>query len=408
MTVDRPTIHTADWVVPVSCPPLKNGGIVLIEKTIAAVGEAARLQQLYPGAQIKDHPQSLLTPALVNGHIHLELSHLQALTKTSPVTSFTGWITDLLALRDELGADGESVRSVAQETAITQYRLGVEVIVDVGNTMIGHNLLEIFPGTLLPFKEYLGLAASTFEKTHHRLQQEPASVRCSAHAPYSTHPRLLQRIKARANELGHIFPIHVAEPVAEGEMIREGRGEMVDFIRQRGFWDHSFQPRGQGGSINYLYDLGVLDEQTLCVHSIHVSDEEMHIFAGQGVKICLCPGSNQFLHTGTAPLPRYLDHGILPALGTDSLASNPALSLWREMRILAQTFPEVEHAALFRMATLGGAEAVGMARYFGSLEPGKSGNVLKIPLREELTTAEQVYHHLVQKGEEVPPQRLIQ
>ncbi|NLX19801.1 MAG: amidohydrolase family protein [Desulfobulbus sp.] len=408
MTAVTPTLHTADWVVPVSCPPLKNGGVVLIGESIAAVGEIARLRQLYPEARIQDHPRTLLTPALVNGHIHLELSHLHRLTETPNVPGFTGWITDLLRLRDELAVKGVSAALAAEQTALAQYRLGVEVMADIGNTMIGHNLLEVFPGNLLPHKEYLGLAAYTLEKNLRHLQQEPVSVHCSAHAPYSTHPRLLQCIKERARNFGHIFPIHTAEPEAEGEMIREGRGEMVDFIRRRGFWGDSFQPRNQGGSISYLYDLGVLDEETLCVHSIHVSDEEMRIIAGQGVKICLCPGSNQFLNTGTAPLPQYLDHGILPALGTDSLASNPVLSLWREMRILSLTFPEIEHAAIFRMATLSGAEALKMDRYYGSLDPGKNGNLLMIPVREELTTEKQVYSHLVQNGEETFPRRLFQ
>ena len=403
------TIHSAPWVVPVTRSPLRNGGVALANGAIVAVGEVARLQQEYPQADIIDHPHALLTPALINGHIHLELSHLAALAKAPLATTFTGWIIRLLALRDSLGADGERAEAVARETVISQYNQGVEVMADIGNTSIGRTVTASFPGgVLFTHREYLGLAECTLDKNCQRLHQEPPSTRCSAHAPYSTHPRLIQRIKARANDLGHVFPIHTAEPAAEGEMIRQGRGEMVDFIRQRGFWDQSFQPRGSGGSINYLYDLGVLDEQTLCIHAIHVSDEEMRILAGEGVKICLCPGSNQFLRTGTAPVQRYLEHGLLPALGTDSLASNPVLSLWREMRILAEALPEIELSAIFRMVTLSGAEALGMDRHFGSLEPGKDGNLLVIPATDTLVSEDQVYRFLVHKGETVAPQRLMQ
>jgi cytosine/adenosine deaminase-related metal-dependent hydrolase len=408
MKSSLPTIHTASWVVPVNRPPFRNGAVAIADNTITAVGELPLLQQLYPDARHIDYPQAIITPALVNGHIHLELSHLNALSNAPHESSFTDWIIRLLNIRDSLGADGEQAMAAAKETAIAQYRSGVQVIADIGNTSIGHEMADAFPGIFLAHREYLGLAEWTLDKNCQRLETEHPSVRCSGHAPYSTHPQLLQRIKARANELGHIFPIHTAEPVAEGEMIRQGRGEMVEFIRQRGFWDQSFQPRGSGGSVNYLYDLGVLDERTVCVHAIHVSDEEIRVLAGEGVKICLCPGSNRFLRTGTAPVLSFLDHGILPTLGTDSLASNPELSLWREMQIVAETFPEIDLSSIFRMATLGGAQALGVENSFGTLEPGKSGNLLAIPASDACTSEDEVYRLLVLTGANMDPQRLTQ
>lgn len=408
MNTNLPTIHSASWVVPVNRPPFRNGGVAIADGTIAAVGELPLLQQLYPQAKQVAHPQAILTPALINGHTHLELSHLHGLSNTPHESSFTGWINRLLNLRELLGAESEPAQTAARETAIAQYRSGVQVIADIGNTTIGRTLADDYPGMLFAHKEYLGLAEFTLAKNCQRLEREDASARCSAHAPYSTHPQLLRRIKTRARELGHIFPIHTAEPAAEGQMVRKGRGEMVDFIRQRGFWDHSFQPRGNGGSINYLYDLGVLDERTLCVHVIHVSDEEIRILASEGVKICLCPGSNQFLKTGIAPVQHFLEHGLLPALGTDSLASNPELSLWREMRILTEMYPDIDLSSVFRMATLGGARALGVEHSFGTLEPGKSSDLLLIPTCDAYTTEDQVYRFLVTTGAGMDPQRLTQ
>lgn len=408
-----PTIYTASWVVPVDRPPFQRGGVAIACGKIVALGELMMLKQHYPQAKQIDYPQAILTPALINGHIHLELSHLTALSNTPNASSefsdssFTDWILRLIHLRDALGATGTLAELAAQEVAAAQYRSGVQVLADIGNTTIGRSLADIFPGLLLAHREYLGLAAGTLKKNYQRLEREQVSDRCSAHALYSTHPHLIQRIKRRARDFGHVFPMHTAEPVAEGEMIRQGRGAMVDFLSQRGFWDHSFQPRGSGGSINYLYDLGVLDEQTVCVHALHVSDEEMRIMHGEGVKICLCPGSNQFLQTGLAPVQRYLDQGLLPALGTDSLASNPKLSLWREMQILAESFPAIELSVLFRMATLGGAQAFGVEHLYGSLSPGKDGDLLVIPTAETLTSEEQVYRFLVCTGSQINPQRLM-
>jgi cytosine/adenosine deaminase-related metal-dependent hydrolase len=159
--------------------------------------------------------------------------------------------------------------------------------------------------------------------------------------------------------------------------------------------------------VDYLRALGILDHQTLCVHAIHISDEEIRILAGESVKICLCPGSNRYLNTGKAPVRAYLDHGILPALGTDSLASNPELSLWREMRILAEDFPTVEPSEIFKMATLGGAETLGLGHRLGTLEPGKDADLLVVPISGSVRNAEQVFHFLVGACEHLEPERIL-
>jgi len=399
-------IHAAPWVVPVCGPVIAGGGVVVGDNQILAVDVLPRLQQLYPQVKVRMHPDAILTPALVNGHIHLELSHLTILTAAPKTDRFTDWIVRLLQLRETLGAEGDPARHAARETVDRQYRSGVSALADIGNTSIGSHLSDSFPGTLLAHKEYLGLAAWTLEKNLARLRQESSEVRCTGHAPYSTHPHLLQRLKERATALEHVFPIHTAEPASEVEMLREGRGEMVDFIRQRGFWDNSFTPGESEGSIHYLYDLGLLDERTLCVHAIHVSDEEIRILAGEGGKVCLCPGSNRFLGVGTAPVARYLDHGILPALGTDSLASNPELSLWREMQILAEDHPGVEAAVIFAMATRGGAESLGQGHRLGTLEPGKDADLLTVPLPPGPLDPSRIMAYLVTTGSAMAPERI--
>ena len=408
MAADSIHIHSAAWVVPVDDAPIKNGGVAVAGGTLLAVGKTARLHQQYSGAAVSDHRHAALTPALVNAHVHLELSHLAALAAAPLDTSFTGWIERLVQLRDRLGATGDLAEQAAARVAEHQYRTGASVLADIGNTAIGRSMAASFPGRLLPFREYLGLAEHTLAKSIQRLEREDEATLCSGHAPYSTHPRLLQGLKERASALGHILPIHTAESEAEGEMIREGRGEMVEFIRRRGFWDDSFVPRGHGGTIHYFRDLGLLDSRTLCIHAIHVSDEEIRIMAGEGVKVCLCPGSNQFLRTGTPPVRTYLDHGMLPALGTDSLASNPRLSLWREMRLLAEAHPTIPPAEIFRMATLGGALALEMEKHLGTLTVGKKADLLVVPLPEDVKNGEQVYRFLVEKGEQAELNRILQ
>jgi cytosine/adenosine deaminase-related metal-dependent hydrolase len=132
------------------------------------------------------------------------------------------------------------------------------------------------------------------------------------------------------------------------------------------------------GLVGYLCDLQLLDEKTICVHCVHLDEEGIQQFAETGAHICLCPGSNRFLHVGIAPVEKILAAGISPAIGTDSIASNPELDLWREMSLIVEEHPQIKAEAVLRMATINGAEALGRQADFGSLAPGFSAQFLGV------------------------------
>ena len=146
----------------------------------------------------------------------------------------------------------------------------------------------------------------------------------------------------------------------------------------------SFTPPGLG-AIAYLDSLGVLDAQTLCVHAVQVEDEEISLLAARGSAVCLCPGSNRFMGVGTAPVQKMLAHGIPLVLGTDSLASNPHLSLWREMQTLRQEHPALPPEAVFAMASGNGARLLGIAARLGVIAPGVCSSlpVVRCPAKNE-------------------------
>ena len=406
----RLAIHRAPWLLPISCPPLADGGIAIRAGRILDIGDFKQVVGSYPDAKIIDHPDAVLMPGLINAHTHLELSHLAHLSKEPSPSSFTGWIGHMLAERAKADADKKTIQDAAHAVLVEQQRQGVVAIADISNTDLIRELVPEFPGHLLCLKEYLGLRASELaaslsslkEDANHPDNPDHLDICCTAHAPYSTHIDLLRALKNRATQLGQIFSIHTAESTAEHDMISQGTGEMREFLEQRGFWESSFQPTGSDskGSVSYLHQHGLLDSRTLCVHCLHVTDQEMDLLAKTKAKICLCPGSNRYLGVGTAPLEHYLRMGILPALGTDSLTSNPELSIWREMRLLAEEHPTVDPADILRMATLGGAEALGLDRQLGSLDQGKKAEILAVELPSHIKIASDIHKYLVVYGEQ--------
>jgi len=405
--VNTITLHCAPWIIPVSKPVIKEGAVAVDGSHIVESGSLPELKKKYPCSRIVDHRDRALLPPLVNAHVHLELSHILLSTEEGPFSDFTHWIAGLLATREKEGATGHKAEQAAHDMLLEQHRLGVIALGDIGNTNIGEQLGGSFPGVLLHFHEVLGRSAKSRKSILEKLQHAPDTKLFTAHAPYSTHPEIIQSVKKRARRLGHPFSIHAAEPDSENEMICCGTGKLFDFLKHRGFVEDSYAPpAGQDnrGSVYYLNSLGVLDKQTICVHCIHVSPEEVRILADTGTQICLCPGSNRYLNVGQAPVRMFLDHGILPALGTDSRASNPALSIWREMRLLQQDNPDVNPADILSMATLGGAMALGLEQDYGTLEQGRKNHFLSVALPQSLNTPDALIGFLVTDNKKIVPE----
>jgi cytosine/adenosine deaminase-related metal-dependent hydrolase len=390
-------LHRAPFVVPVGAPFISDGAVLTENGRILDVGRFADLRTT-PGIRIIDHPGTILTPALVNAHIHLELAHLAELGQRETPRSFAEWIKSLLALREEKSGHGDFFKAQALLDSLSHS--GVGLAADIGNLPESREIGAGSRMQILFFWEMLGLSRQAAEGNLQQLadlERENKDVACTAHAPYSTTANLLQGLKKRAGEKKQLFPIHMAESADELEFLQNGSGPLRDFVEEKGVWDGSFTPPGCP-SVEYLDGLGVLDHLTLCVHCVHLSDEEIELLYLRQAKVCLCPGSNRYMGVGKAPLEKILAHNILPALGTDSPASNPYCSIWEEMRILCQDHPGIDPAMVFTMATRGGAEALGVAEY-GTLRPGKAARFLAV--KYDIGKDQEIFDFLTEIGNQV-------
>jgi len=122
--------------------------------------------------------------------------------------------------------------------------------------------------------------------------------------------------------------------------------------------------------VRYADSLGVLHPGLVAAHGVHVDAADRDILARRRVHVVLCPRSNRNLGAGAADLPGLLAAGVPLALGTDSLASVDTLDVLDDAVLLHRSFPQVDPAAILRMATLGGAEALGFPD-LGSIAPGR-------------------------------------
>jgi cytosine/adenosine deaminase-related metal-dependent hydrolase len=327
-------------------------------------------------------------PGLINAHIHLELSHLTAVQRPGPGQVMCDWIEGLLRSRGESVLTASEREQCRQQALHNQHQAGVIVLGDIGNEPQPpqHGLPVVFP-----FREFLAPTGAATEAAKAVLSTLSDSVAATAHAPYSTSPELLRVLKKRTTRLGQVFSLHVAESPEEIEFLRSAAGSFRDFLERRGAWDGTFLDNGDDleGTVMYLRQLGLLDSRTLCVHCVHITENEIRLLASSGAHVCLCPGSNRFLRVGKAPVQHMLKHGLLPALGTDSIASNERLDLWREMAILREDHPGIDPGKILEMATLGGAAALQCADDFGSLSPGRKATFLEVhPQRLERVASE--------------------
>jgi len=385
MIEPRHYLHRAPYVLPMSSdqaqPTVIVDGAVLTENgRIVAVAPFAELKD--STATLVEHPGQVLMPPLVNCHTHLELSYLARLAREEggvAVGGFSGWVRRLLPERAKR-VDPEEVLQAAWQALAQLYNGGCRAVADIGNDPASRELGEHFKFPVFFYQEFLGLSATLTAGNMAAIAAIPEELTCTAHAPYSTSQELIKLLKSRSAKSGQLYPIHLAETAAETEFLASGTGEFRELLAMLG--SDSFVPPGVS-PVAYLDQFGVLDDCTLAVHCTQVGGEDIALLAARRTPVCLCPGSNRFLGVGIAPATAMFAAGVKLVLGTDSLASNPTLDMWGEMRQLAEEHPDLPPLAILTMATRNGAEVLGLAGEMGSLIPGVSASFLAASVTPE-------------------------
>jgi cytosine/adenosine deaminase-related metal-dependent hydrolase len=345
-------IHRAGWVVSDPWSVINNGYVLVESGKIREIGKYGKKSPTTENYPLCDHGPGALIPALVNAHTHLELSCFK--DKITCEQGFGQWVRDLLNLREN--------STTAEMTAGA--KLGLNEILDAGTGAICEisslgTTAEITADSGIHglwCREILGNLAAGLDAEPAKLSGN-IKASLAGHAPHTTSPRLITHLKQISDKHNLPFSLHLSESVEEMEFIGTGRGAWADFLLSRGI-DFSSWGLPARSPVAYMDSLGILDERTIAVHVLQADENDLDILAQRRAKVCLCPRSNQALHSLLPDIPAMLTHGIRLCLGTDSLASTLTLDMFDEMAFIAENYDSVEPSQILQMATINGAAAV--------------------------------------------------
>jgi cytosine/adenosine deaminase-related metal-dependent hydrolase len=372
-------------MVPGGAPWLAEGAVALdADDGVRAVGPRGEIKRRFADAP-ETRAEGALLPGLVNAHTHLELTGL--LGRVPGGAGFVAWVGHYLGAAEE--ESPEARRDAALRGAADLVRLGTAAVGDVGTSLAAMPGIAAagLRGTM--FHELLGSRdARTGDALADAARERVLAIKGhpwplglgyvpAPHAPYSAAPELLRRIFAAAARTGLPTTIHVAEDEDEVALLADGTGRWPDVLTAMRIDFTTRVPRKS--PVAYLAAQGAFagPAPPLLVHMVHASPDDRRRAREAGATVVLCPRSNLHIGGRLPDVPALLADGVALALGTDSLASTPDLSLFAEIAALREAFPAVPAHAWLEAATAGGARALRLESC-GALAPGRRPGLIDV------------------------------
>jgi len=378
------TIYEADWICPVSSPPIRNGSIAVDNGKIVS-------SPAVEGRNVRTFRGCAIIPGFVNAHSHLELTILRGFLED---LRFSEWIPKLTHVKyQHLGRD--EMLASARLGCVEMIRAGVTCLGEVMDLGTAWQAMREFGLQGIAFQEVFGPAETQADQaladlkkkidTYRPAQTDTLRVGVSPHAPYTVSAKLFCLVNRFANAENLRMTTHIAESEDEGMFVRWGTGAFAERWTERGI---PLLPAGCS-PLAFIDGLGLVRPEMLLVHAIDLEDSDFEILRSKRPAFVYCPKSNAKFAHGVARVPEICDTGIAIGLGTDSVASNNVVDTFEEMRAAIfqqrarkQSIDALDAQSAFRMATLGGAECLGLSQFLGSLDTGKRADFVVVDLTD--------------------------
>ena len=350
--------------------PLPNGRVCISGDRIEHVSD--RENGPVPEANVVIHAEdAIILPGLVNAHGHSPMTIFRGLADDLPLKT---WLFDHMFPAEAKYLNPDSVYwgcllaclemiASGTTTAVDSYFFADDIVRAVDKAgmraLVAQGVID-FPAPGVPDPEKnLDVGLSFLKRWIDFSDRIRPGLFC--HSPLTCSDTTLRRAHEISNEFGVPLQIHLSETRDEPE-------EMVKKTHLRPAF--------------YLDELGFLGSTLIAAHAVHLNDEELELLAQREVKIAHCPESNMKLGSGISKVATMIAKGMTVGLGTDSCASNNNLDLLGEMDTAAKlakvssldpTLLDAE--TVMRMATMGGAQLIGLEHMIGSIEKGKKADI---------------------------------
>lgn len=361
-------VLSADWVLPVSGAPIRDGAVAVESGLIAAVGTQDEL------GRGERHPESVILPGFVNAHSHLEYAVYAGFGDGLP---FAPWLATHIERKARLAP--EEMLAVARRGAFDSLATGITTTADYSYSGAAAAACDEAGLRAIVYLEVFASdpadARAQFERTRDAVGETGVTVGVSPHAPYTCTPAVYEWCLS----LGVPVGTHLAESAGENEWLLRGAGPMAG-------GKALVEPPGETGA-RTLERHGLLVPGLLCAHCVQLDAEEIELLAAHDVPVAHCPRSNALLGCGIAPVAALRTAGVRVGLGTDSPASTPSFDVFAELQaaVLVARARERRPDALsaseaLELATLGSARALGVDAEVGSIEQGKRADLTIVSL----------------------------
>ncbi len=369
-------IIMGDYVISMdgSSSVYKDGAVAIDEGLILAVGDAADISAEYSAAEILPGENRIVMPGLVNGHSHAAMTLLRGVADD---LALMDWLNNYIFPAEVQFVDTEFVRIGTELACWEMIRGGTTTFVD----------MYYFPDTIAQVVDSCGMramiSATVIDQRSPDAENAADSIRkgigfierwknknsritpiFGPHANYTLNAEQLKATRAAAIEHDTSISIHMSESPFELQYSKDTFGMT---------------------SVELAESIGFFDGPTIAAHMVWPTEEEISILVERKVGVIHNPTSNMKIASGISPVAEMLQAGVRMGLGTDGAASNNDLDMWEEMRLAAflqkvdRMDPVVMSApTVLKMATSGGATAIGLGDTIGSIEVGKRADIIQV------------------------------
>ena len=370
---------TGGTVVTMAGPNIERGSVVIRDGEIVDVGPSSEIDRKYSAKQTIRAGGHAVVPGFVNAHTHAPMVLFRGIADDRDLMD---WLTNYIFPAEAKNVDREFVKWGTRLAAAEMIRSGTTTFADmyyfesdIAREAKAAGLRGVLANTFIDFpapdnKTWEAAVAYMRAFAKQWKGDRLITPALAPHAPYTVSTEHLKEVRALATELGLPILIHVSETKDELRQVAEKHDGMTPGA--------------------YLDSIGFLGDDVVAAHGVHLTPDELRIFAARKTGVAHCPESNQMLASGVAPVVDMIAVGMEVGLGTDGPAgSNNNLDMVEEMasaarlqKVMRNDPKAISARDVLRLATIGGAQVLGLADRIGTLERGKRADIAIIDLQQ--------------------------